>query len=509
AKAEGGLLSLPTVNLLPGTVLEIAEAAPGGAFGLPAPVGKTKGVLPRLVDAYVGPTGGAPALRVYLPPAVSAQSKTFYRFRLRGPDGSISETIAFTRVGDAIPAPATVAVRGLAAPVDATTVAPVVELLSAGDAKAVLEYAGLSAAFVAFGSQRPVAAEQLRNALVLGQGVAPGERVLRGERVTLAIESSEPPLIVEPQPIGGGLVALDDVPLRDLTEGAKTSLGPAAIDVGDFAGFVDLRTPGAPPRRPKEADDESRLLDESELTGASGLAGLIDGPRPGDPLKPGERVKPGDAWGGLVRIELDPGLSLPIDRTPEENVVAGLLKLVVLALFEQPSPLDLPGALGAAVRDALLKHELAWRKALERVDPNNEPPFADVLDTVTKSLKVSLSNNDKQQALEAWRRYARLRPRLWQLDRNRNVFVTDDAAVWAIEWMIQRGLLNPATLIEVKLQIDGPPLAVLPPIPSLPDWIDSTPPPLVIPNGPTVSPPSVGPRPPQPNGPAKPNPPTN
>lgn len=439
---QGIVAMLPIESLGAEFVLQYAQLAVGEQGRSPAfkPVSRIKGLLPRLLDVYRH--GTRDYVRVMLPLAGSAEPRTWL-FRVRGADGSYSNTIAAVQLGQRLTVPATQTAAAAPALVDASVSAPSVELLGVEEAKKIVSAAGLIPRVVSQATLRPL--EPIPpQALVLRQGLEPLERALAGSSLLLAVDDTVPP---DQErffpPTKSPLTAADD------------------IDVGQQFGFVAL---------PVNLGNDERqtgrtpVMDESLLAGQ--LAGL------------GFDVDLSST--SALALDADPGVLLEADVDAAWAAKAAIVRQTIEAMLQLPSANHLPGPLGRAIARAIEQTDADLLRAVMADNP--EPiPVAQTADVVMGELGVNLNEAQRGEALAALAdAFARRRsPEL--VDRNTNGRLADDVAIWLIEWLFRHDLWQPAAQTVVVADLTEEPVALFTPSPVDPAWIDRQPLPFDLP----------------------------
>ncbi|HEX7378800.1 MAG TPA: PASTA domain-containing protein [Pirellulales bacterium] len=455
---QGIVAMLPIESLGAEFVLQYAQLAAGEPSQPPdfKPVSRIKGFLPRLLDVYRH--DGRDYVRVMLPLAGSAERRVWL-FRVRGADGSCSNTISAIQLGQRLNAPATQTAAAAPAPVDASVPAPAVELLGVEEAKKIVSAAGLVPRVVSQATLRPLE-KMSPQALVLRQGLEPLERALAGSSLLLAVDDTVPPDNERFfPPANSPLTAADD------------------IDVGRQFGFVAL-----PASLQNDARQNGRtpVVDESLLAGQ--LAGL------------GLDVDFSST--AALALDADPGVLLEADVDANWAAKAALLRQTIQAVLRLPAWRQLPGPVGRAITRAIEQTDADILSAVMADDA--EPiPAEQTVEVVLGELGVTLNESQRGEALAALTdAFARRRsPQL--VDRNTNGRLADDVAIWLIEWLFRHDLWQPAAQTVVVADLDEEPVALFTSSPVDPAWIDRQPLPFDLPGQglPVIQPPAAATKP--------------
>lgn len=425
------LLNLIVEGLLPGfrvyVQTQIGDEESKGPIRL---VETNLASIPRLVATSLTQQDRA-KVRLLLPAHAADSTHVHYYFTLVNADGSHSRPIRVTHNGDSLDKRARSAGPPRPMPVDSDVTVPNVELMSVAEAKEALENSRLTPLFVDEDSLREVQPDQVREELVVQQGLAPGTMVKAGEMLLLAVSSvSSPTVEIDPSILS-----------------ANASL--SAIDVGDALGFVS-------PVRP-----------EDEFVGASGpsvadiASGHIDELESNDSQAGEPAVDFADTGGIAIPLDSDPGFNInPQTGDQNQQLGAAVLKLVLQSLADRIEGAEFEEGIGKAIQSAL-EAEPEILRALAKKGNVETIPADQVLTTVLEELDVSLSSDQRSQAINQWRESARNRANAYLLDRNRNQHVSDDIAVWFITWLYSHQLFDPRPQVTVTGSALGTPAAVL------------------------------------------------
>jgi beta-lactam-binding protein with PASTA domain len=509
---EGLVIYVPVSGLLPGFVVEHAYK-----FGNESPtqvdsLSTTIGSLPRVADISAGKNGFANSLRIVVPYAATKDEVITHLVLVRRPDGSLSQGIQFQRKGDTISGAAQEITAAISALIDATVAAPSLELVPAQEAVAQTRSLGLTPIVIDELTYEKIDLTKLSNAMILRQGVPPGEPLLTGSELVLGMSSNDgasvkesfelvddsklglqPGLNEEPLPPdtatpennaelkpedtantgnveiinGGGLITGNDLDETTLNDNADL------IDTGEELTFIDPQNTGL-------------------VSGTDGLQGLVDpntGPdtglimddgsidlNDGDPDDGGliggdTGTVPGlsDPGGGVVvPIDPDPGISLDPLSDPEKTLLTGILKIIIAAILNQPDPNLLPGPIGAAITLAISNEEANLIKAKE--EAAELAVVERIFDIVLKQFSLSLTDAQRTAAIDAWKasRQYTTQP---SLDKNKNGVMADDVVLFFVIWFHQQSLFNPASHIVISPNGSGGTVAVLPEKPISVDWL--------------------------------------
>ncbi|HMP05184.1 MAG TPA: hypothetical protein PJ982_02450, partial [Lacipirellulaceae bacterium] len=445
---EGIVVHVPAEGLLPGYVLEYAYGewpAENGYW----PIARTKGALPRLADLRQGDQGVE--LRVIVPYAAAGFGDAPLGLRVGAADGSISNAIVVRRRPDEVAKPASQIAEAAAAPVDATIEAPAVEWLPVEEALAALRAAGLRETLVHNRSLAPISAAEAAGGTVQRQGVEPGGAVLAGGELVLAVAAADP---------WGGAPLTSGVEIDDPGRSR-----PAAIDAADDFGFVD--PDGVWPRIPLAADADGGLSDAGGSGGFPGPAGID--------------LATLDVT--TFALHADPGVPIVPHRDERTATLAAMVRLMLDALWARPEWRNLPSDIGRALTAAIAEQELPLRELLALPEPLADGALDPVVDLTLATLAVELPPDARDALRGDARDFVARRPTFSRLDRNNNGVVADDVVAWVLDWLVRRGLYDPAGQTVIADGGPGTLIAIVPPDEPgddwpPPRWIDEWPPPI-------------------------------
>ena len=298
-------------------------------------------------------------------------------------------------------------------------------------------------------------------------------------------------------PIAAGGLADPEDPSGNTATGvsaADPNSAATAVNVDDSLGFVDL--PGQTILEGGGLDSGDATQDSSNdpsgpATGG-GLTGLdgVDDSNLDDTLTgTGGLVDPGDSSqtstvaddNQIITIDPDPGVNIDPQQNPQQVLLAGILKVLLDAIFSSSNASQPLGAIGAAIAEVLEKYEQQAMSGIRGTADLNAVPADGILSVILQHLNVRMSAGDQAAAIAAWRGAMAGRSGTDGFDQNRNGQVADDIAVWFIVWLLQQGQFNPASHVTITQDASGNPIGVLTSGPST-DWLNGAKPPIVLGN---------------------------
>jgi beta-lactam-binding protein with PASTA domain len=418
--------------------------------------------------------------------------------------------------------------------VDDAVAVPDVELTEVAEALATVRAAGLVPVLIDLSTYGELAPDGLEDEVVLRQGIAGDERTPRGEQLLLGVRprASSRPITADsewlsPTDADGPVTALPEVPAAETNEqlgyvGLTANNPQASLTTSDGTAWTPTDE-SLSPLASALADDvlppnwESlggALEDvgaqpplgsgEPYNDGIGGLAtglpvgglatgelsGLQDlGPAPGLVQVAGDSAVQ-DAMSGIV--DLSPGLlssttgpalivpfpsvigvSLDPTASPDQRLLAVLLRAVIQAIlleFKEGQP---QSPIGLAIVEAVKQHEVELTNALLLSGDPAPLPIEKIVLITTRHLGIAGISPDKvQEAAAAWRVYAAARPHPALLDVSHNGIVCDDIVVWLACWFFQQQLYSPASQMSVQIHpLTKLPFAVVSAQPVDPAWV--------------------------------------
>jgi beta-lactam-binding protein with PASTA domain len=358
---------------------------------------------------------------------------------------------------------------------------------------------------------------KLSNAMILRQGVPPGEPLLTGSELVLGMSSNDGTSVKESfelvddsklglqsgfddEPLppdnttpendaelkpedtantdnveiinGGGLITGNDLNETKLNENA------GLIDTGEELTFIDPQNTGLVSGTdglqglvdPNTGSDTGLIMDDGsiDLNDGGPDGGVLDG---GGLIGGDTGTVPGlsDPGGGVVvPINPDPGISLDPLSDPEKTLLTGILKIIIAAILNQPDPNLLPGPIGAAITLSISKEEANLLKAKE--EAAELVVVERIFDIVLKQFSLSLTDAQRTAAMDAWKASRKFTTQP-SLDKNKNGVMADDVVLFFVIWFHQQSLFNPASHIVISPNGSGGTVAVLPEKPISVDWL--------------------------------------
>lgn len=437
--SEGLVVSVPVEGLLPGFSVHAAWSNENTQTGF-AELRSDKGELPRVVDVLRHQEQDL--LRLAVPFAANDGSRIQFQIRVQRLDGSMSETLSFTQLGNRLDGDAQIVAKSRSAPIDAAVTVPAIEFMNVTNAVSKLQECGLIAEFVDAGSLRPMAAvSQPDRAIVTTQGLAPDSVALAGESLIVGIVAN----------------SSEAIPVYDLIEADHT-----LIDIGDSYGLIELD------------DGRSRVWSSfsparSSTENPSGLTPRLAAPD----------SQNREELGDVTSVSIRPRPLFPLDarshsQPPEVKFLARVAKLAELAVLARPTPRGLPGAIGHATTESIELHEDVLEEAMYSNDAAAiRQVFDNISKTVTRNLHVDLAETATRAMHGDWSAAFRHHISRGALDCNRNGPATDDIVFWQLAWMFQHGHYSPAAYLQLEAMATGDPQLHFHTTPQSTAWIDA------------------------------------
>lgn len=482
SELKGPTLVLSAAGLLPEFDILYATRTSPDDGDEPLPRSKEEKVrrhgvgYPKITD--VSEDSGKTRVTIRFPARSDDSMPMDYFLALVNPDGSRSRTVNVTQEGIAFGKQGGLAGDARPLPEDAEAEVPSLEFLDVADALQQARDAGFVPVLFDLDRLNEFRDAETDGLVVLRQGLEQGALARRGETLLLGIRPRDSSgSITEvtlddpsgPSPIDAPLDPVDELGF------VSTDVADAGIDGGLDDGLEDPYdddfTPAVDDGLFPETDD---YPDDDPGTPGPSDGGLTDDST-ADPSTDSGVDDTGNSGSGgsSITVNPDPGVNIDPTTSPTDNLLAGILQIVLNALQNRIGQGPLPGAIGQAITNAVQNNEQPLVQAVQAGQPVEQVPVEPLLDETVKALDTELKPEDRQKALAAWRQYASDRLRVAHLDSNKNGMIADDTAVWFIVWQQKNGLYNPATNVQLAGGGTGNAVAVLPNSPISPDWVNN------------------------------------
>ena len=342
-------------------------------------------------------------------------------------------------------------------PIDATTEVPDVEFVEIDEAFEQVKAAGFQPVLFDVQTMRPIEKQNHNGSVVAKQGMQAGTLARVGELCLLGIR-----------------VRSRETDLTEITfSDEQRPPDNLPLDVGAPFGFIPVDFTSDKPETGLGDPLEDPSVGNSEVPFTDSADGLLSNPTLDSASNnavaetPANQATVGQT---MLPIRPDPGISIDPTSEPGDDLLTAILKVAMVAILEHRETAAAPGLLGHTISTVVRRFEASCLRAIQN-GSNREIPFTAILGLLIEQLDVAVTTEERQRAAADFDEFAKNRTHQTHFDLNRNGQMSDDIAIWSLNWLRRQGLYNPAETTRIMSDRLGNVVAFFPSQPITSDWI--------------------------------------